>query len=236
MGLMLEAWWCFVRYLLYIVPFAAALVTVHFTLRIPRELFRKMLHVAAFTSTPVIMWLSGDWLVTVMVLVTFGVVVWPLLAAVEGQPWYDGLFVQRRLHEVRRSLLLMFWGSALLVAVCWGAFARPDVAATSILMWGFGDAAAALVGKRWGRHHTGLPLADPHKTWEGSGAMCAVSFVVGTGALVACGAGGVLGCAVRAAVAALAGSYVELITRKGYDTITVPFAIAAVLLCCALLA
>ena len=66
--------------------------------------------------------------------------------------------------------------------------------------------------------------------------MCAVSFVVGTGVLVACGAGGVLGCAVRAAVAALAGSYVELITRKGYDTITVPFAIAAVLLCCALLA
>ena len=233
MGLVGQAWWCFVRYLLYIVPFAAALIVVHFTLRIPREVFRKMLHVAAFTSTPVIMWLAGDWRVATTVLLAFGVVVWPLLAAVEGQPWYDGLFVQRRLHEVRRSLLLMFWGSAALVALCWGAFGRPDVAATSILMWGFGDAAAALVGKRWGRHHTGLPLADPAKTWEGSGAMCAVSFAVGTVLLLAFVTAGVAGCAVRAAVAAVVGAYVELITCKGYDTVTVPFAIAATLLCCA---
>ena len=68
MGLVGQAWWCFVRYLLYIVPFAAALIVVHFTLRIPREVFRKMLHVAAFTSTPVIMWLAGDWRVATTVL------------------------------------------------------------------------------------------------------------------------------------------------------------------------
>lgn len=229
-------WWCFVRYLLYIVPFASMLVVAHITLRIPREVFRKMLHAAAFTSTPVIMWLSGDWRVAALVLWTFGAVVWPLLFALEGQPWYRGLFVERRPHEVRRSLLIMFWGNALLVAIGWGLLDRADVVATSVLMWGFGDAAAALVGKRWGRHRTGLPLADPAKTWEGSGAMCAVSSAVGATSLMAFGTAGLLGCLARAVAGAVVGAYVELITKNGNDTITVPYAIAAVLLVFAFLA
>ena len=223
-----EALSCFLGYLCYIVPVAASLIVVHFIAHIPREVFRKLLHLAAFSSTPVIMAVSRDWRVSVMVLVAFGVVAWPLLALLESQRWYADLFVQRRTHEVRRSLLILFWGDALLVALCWGVLGMPQVVVASILMWGFGDAAAALVGKRWGRHHTGLPLADPKKTWEGTGAMWATSSMVGSVAMA------VLGMHPLAAVAlavptAVVGAYVELITRGGYDTITVPFADAAVL-------
>lgn len=220
---------CLVRYLCYIIPFATALVAVHFLMDIPREVFRKMLHVAAFTSPPMIMWASGSWLVSVLVLVLFGVVVWPLLAIAEHAGWYADLFVQRRAHEVRRSLLVMFWGNAAVVALCWGLFAKPQVAVASILMWGFGDAAAALVGTRWGKHHTGLPLADPKKTWEGTGAMFAVSCVIGTAVLLVAGMP-LAGSLVRAALTSVAGAYVELVTKRGYDTVTVPLANACVLL------
>lgn len=218
------------RYLCYILPFAGTLVVIRLTIKMPRELFRKLLHAAAFTSTPVIMWLAPSWPVAVAVLVAFGVVVWPILALVERFDWYADLFIERRLHEVRRSLLILFWGNALVVAVCWGVFNKPVAASAAILMWGFGDAAAALVGKRWGRHCTGMPLADPHKTWEGSGAMWAVAALVGTVALMVLG-GLPLGAALlRALVTGLVGAYVELITKRGYDTITVPVAQATLLL------
>lgn len=88
-------------------------------------------------------------------------------------------------------------------------------------MWGFGDASAALVGKRFGRHKVHLPLVDHNKTWEGSGAMFAVSLVVGFCQM---------GFTLPMILSALVGTYVELITHGGYDTITVPLAIAAVLL------
>lgn len=223
-----EALSCFLGYLCYIVPVAVSLIVVHFIAHIPREVFRKLLHLAAFSSTPVIMAVSRDWRVSVVVLVAFGVVAWPLLALLESQRWYADLFVQRRTHEVRRSLLILFWGDALLVALCWGVLGMPQVVVASILMWGFGDAAAALVGKRWGRHHTGLPLADPKKTWEGTGAMWATSSMVGSVAMAVLGMHPLAAFAL-AVPTAVVGAYVELITRGGYDTITVPFANAAVL-------
>ena len=212
---------CLVRYLRFLVPAVIALILIHEVVRPPSEVFRKLLHMVAFLSTPVIMHAAGSWQVAVAVLALFGALVWPLLYFGERLPRYAELFVQRRTHEVRRSMLLLFWGDALLVALCWGVCKRPEVAVASILMWGFGDASAALVGKRYGRHHVALPLADPQKTTEGSLALFLVSGLIGSF---------VLGIGPLVALAALVAAYVELITKGGYDTVTVPFAIAVVLL------
>ena len=46
-------------------------------------------------------------------------------------------------------LFIMFTA---LIAVAWGVFHRAELAAASILMWGAGDAAAALIGIPFGRH------------------------------------------------------------------------------------
>ena len=220
---------CAVRYASYIVPVAGTLILMHLFLHVPRELFRKMLHGAAFTSAPVVMFLAGRWEIAVLTLLLVGAFIWPLLAVLESQEWFADLFVQRRTHEVRRSLLLLFWGNALVVGLCWGLFGHRDYAVASILMWGLGDAAAALIGIKFGKHKTGLPLADPNKTWEGSGAMAAAAFAVGTVTLTLLGMP-LPAALVHAAAGSVAGAYVELITHKGYDTITVPAAIAAVLL------
>ena len=212
---------CLLFYLRFLIPAVAALVLIYLFAHLPHEVFRKLLHMVAFFSAPLIMHAAPNWLVAVATLVLFGAVVWPILVLGERLPWYADIFVQRRTHEVRRSLLILFWGDAAIVAWCWGLCGRPQVAVAAILMWGFGDAAAALVGKRFGKHHVSLPLADHKKTWEGSAAMCAVELVVGLLVLGACP---------QVLLAALAGAYVELITHGGYDTITVPVANALVLL------
>lgn len=49
------------------------------------------------------------------------------------------------------------------------------VAVTAMLYNGLGDAAAAVVGKRWGRHRTSWG-----KSWEGAGAGFAASLAAGT--------------------------------------------------------
>jgi len=212
---------CLLAYMRFLVPAVVALLMVHLVIRPPREVFRKLLHMVAFLSTPVVIRSGVSCTAVVVLLVGFGAVVWPILRYAERYPWYADLFVQRRPHEIRRSLLLLFWGNAALVYLCWELFDRPDIAITAILMWGFGDASAALVGKRFGKHKVHAPLVDPNKTWEGSGAMFAVSLVVGFWQM---------GFTLPMILTALAGTYVELITHGGYDTITVPSAIAAVLL------
>lgn len=212
---------CLGFYLRFLAPAVMVLLLVYRFGRLPHEVFRKLLHMVAFSSAPLIMHAADRWQTAVATLVLFGAVVWPLLALGERLPQYADIFVQRRTHEVRRSMLLLFWGDAALVAWCWGLCAKPQVAVASILMWGFGDAAAALVGKRFGRHHVRLPLVDHKKTWEGSAAMCAVELLAGSL---------VLGPSVAVALAAVVGAYVELATHGGYDTVTVPAALAAVLL------
>lgn len=212
---------CLVAYLRLLIPAVCALLLVYCFASLPKEVFRKLLHMVALFSAPIIMRVAGSWQVAVATLVLFGAVVWPILALGERIPQYAEIFVQRRTHEVRRSLLILFWGDAAIVAWCWGLCGKPQVAVAAILMWGFGDAAAALVGKRWGTHHVSLPLADRKKTWEGSAAMLCVQLAVG---LIT------LGPSLPMALAAVAGTYVELISHGGYDTITVPVANAAVLL------
>ena len=117
----------------------------------------------------------------------------------------------------------------MLIAVCWGWLGKAYIAVTAILMWGTGDTAAALMGKRFGRHHVHLPLADPRKTWEGSAAMMLTAFLAGFAAMLAVSPLSWPLCLVHAAVAAPVAAYVELISHGGNDTVHVPAACALVL-------
>ena len=206
------------------------LLILHFTMNIPQVVFRKLLHLPAFCSAAVVVWRADSWQAASLTLALFAVIVYPVLHLLQGWNGYDRLFVQKKPGEVKRSLLLLFLTDAALVALCWGGFDLPWIAVAGILMWGSGDGTAALIGHRFGKHHVMLPLADPKKTWEGSGAMAAVSTVTGTVVMLVLSGMPWYCCLLMALTASLFGAYTELISRNGDDTITVPVVNTAVIL------
>ena len=123
------------------------------------------------------------------------------------------------------------------ISVCWGLFGDKLLTLACVYAWGIGDAFAALVGKRFGRHKIKLPLADPRKSWEGSAAMFLSALISVCTVLLIRGGIGLAGCMLIALVAAAATTCVELCTKDGLDTITCPaVAMAVILPLCRILA
>ena len=105
-----------------------------------------------------------------------------------------------------------------------------EVVLACVYAWGVGDAFAALVGKRFGRHKIKLPFADPHKSVEGSAAMFVTSAVAVTAVLLLRGGLGVGACILAAVAAAAVSTVAELCSKDGHDTFICPGAAMAVLL------
>jgi len=220
---------CFDWYLVYLAGWLTVLMLARRFIAISKELWRKLLHLVAYTSSLFMMFESNDWLTAAVCCLLFAAVVYPILHYAERWKGYAGLFNQRHPGEVKKSLLLLFFTHATLIALCWGWLNKPYIAVTSILMWGVGDTAAALIGKRLGRNHVHLPFADSRKTWEGSTAMMITAFAAGFIALLIASPLEWYICLAYSAISAPAAAYVELISRGGNDTVTVPTGTALIL-------
>ena len=157
-------------------------------------------------------------------------VIYPILMLAEKKPWFDRLFVQKSKGEIKRSMLLLFAMFTTVIAVAWGLFGKAELAAAAILMWGAGDAAAALVGIPFGKHKVRLRFTDGKKSWEGTLAMFAVAFLAGLAVLLSAGKTGLPRALLMAGVGALCGAGTELFSPSEWDTVTVPVAITAALL------
>lgn len=141
-----------------------------------RELARKAIHVSS-TAVPLLVWLLPR-PVAIAVLVPVAVLALAIdLARHRIRPFrYHFLRHTRtmlRAHE-RRGLAGATW-MAIAYAAATVLFPRP-VAIAAMLFNGLGDAAAALVGRRWGRRRTTWG-----KSWEGFAAGLAVDGLIGVG-------------------------------------------------------
>lgn len=229
-GLLSETGRCFGKYLLFILPAAAVLLTVKLIFKPNGVLFRKLLHTAAFMSSVIIMNLTDNWIAAAFTLILFAAVVYPALALAEKWKGFSELLTEKKAGEIKKSLLLLFISDAVITAVMWGVFDLKYAAQAAILMWGVGDAAAALIGKRYGKHKIKHRFSDPNKSWEGTTAMFGFSFAVGV--IVMCLVSGQpwYYSVIAAAAASAFGAYTELVTKNGNDTVTVPAVNCIVLL------
>lgn len=217
--------------LAFVIPAATILLTIHhFFVAIPKPIFRKMLHAVAFLCSTIVILLADNWQSAAVTLALFAVLIYPPLWILQRWSGFAELLTQKKPGEICRSLLLLFFTDAVLVAVSWGLFGSQSVAATAILMWGMGDAAAGLIGQRFGKHPTHLPLADPKKTWEGSLSMVAVSMLTGIVCLLCLTDQSLPVVLITALISSVGGAYTELITRNGDDTLTVPAVLTVLLL------
>ena len=229
-GLFVDILHCFGVLAAYIVPSVLILLPIRFLTRLPSFIFRKLLHIVAFTCISLMILAAHSWQAAALASVIIAAVIYPLLMAAEHEVWYPRLFVEKKPGEIKKSMLMLFLMFAALIAVCWGVFGKPNLAAAAILMWGTGDAAAALIGIPFGRHKVRSKLTDGKKSWEGSAAMLAVSLMTGAGILTL-SQGMVLPRAFSISfAAALLGTATELFSSSEYDTVTVPTVIAAALL------
>ncbi len=214
----------------YILQCLIVLLPVRFFTKVPSFVFRKLLHIVAFSCVTVMILTAGSWQAAALASVVVAAALYPVLRLLEKEPWFAPLLVQKKPGEIRRSLLMLFLTFAAVTAVTWGIFGKPFVGAAAILMWGAGDAAAALVGIPLGKHKVRLKPADGKKSWEGSAAMLAFALACGFGVLYFGHKMPVSAALPAAFAAALLGAATELFSPSEWDTVTVPGVIAAALL------
>lgn len=197
---------------------------------LPSEVFRKTLHTIALCSILIWVYAFETWWISALAAAAFAALVFPFLWFAERLPGYSQLLTERKKGEVKNSLIVVFFMFAVLICVCWGWLGKKYLVIASVFAWGFGDAAAALVGKRFGRHHIKGKLVEGQKSLEGTLAMFAVSFISVLIVLLINSSIQWYGYVPVAAVTAAVSAVVELYTRGGMDTLTCPLAAAAVMI------
>ena len=227
---MQEVWRGFGMVIVYFVIAASSALVLRKLTAVPDEVFRKLLHCILLGSLAVWIAVFDTWWLAALTAVVFALAVYPLLSLGERIKGYSHLLTERKTGEIKRSLLVVFFMFAVVVCVCWGWLQDRMLVLASIYAWGFGDAAAALVGKRFGKHPLQWKKIDGRKSAEGTLAMFVVSLCSVTLLLALRGQMPWYGVAVTATVTALVSAAVELYTPGGMDTITCPLAAMCTLL------
>ena len=228
--LIMQTFSCLGKFLVCLLCCVVVILPLYLLVKMPRYVFRKILHAVAFSCITLMIVAAENWQAAVLASVSFAAVIYPALKLLQNQPWYSRLFQEKSKGEVCRSMVMLFLMFTAVTIIAWGVFGKRGIACASILMWGFGDAAAALVGIPFGRHKVISRWTDGKKSYEGSLAMLAVSLIVGC--LFLCLSHTMpINRAIPVAIAgSITGTVVELFSHSEHDTVTVPVAILVVLL------
>ena len=209
---------------------AAIIMILTRVLRSPAEYARKTYHVMAALSLFVLLYGFENWwaaVASISLLLAAAYLGAPLLRRI---PAFDRIRRLAQDGEIRRQILSLLGVFILLISIFWG-IGGPGLrycAAAGAAAWGLGDAAAAIIGRRFGKKRKMPKLFDPDKTAEGTYAMMAAAFV-GVFVTLTIFAPTPVGVNLLASVV-LAGvsAVVELMSRRGWDTLTVPLATALI--------
>lgn len=212
--------------LLYFIICAAVAITVRMTLKMADELFRKILHVILLGSLMVCVNAFDTWYMAVGVVVVFAIIVYPILNAAERIKNYSQIMTERKQGELKSSLLVVFAMFAIVLSVCWGYFNDRLLAVASIYAWGIGDAFAALIGKKYGKHK----ITKAGKSIEGTFSMFLCSVISVFVVLMLREGMGMLQVVVISVCVGTVSTLAELYTPNGMDTFTCPLAAMLVLL------
>lgn len=215
---------------LYIIPAAGLMFIARKFLKIPDELFRKILHFILLGAYIPLVFAFETWWMASGFAAALIALFYPAITLAERLPAFAAFINQRRNGEIKNSMILALTVMALSTCVCWGCFGDRYLVLACVYAWGVGDAFAALIGKQFGKHKIHLPFADPHKSVEGSAAMFVTSAISVWIVLLLRGGMDFGGCVVTALVAAAVSTLVEFCTKDGYDTFTCPAAAMLVIL------
>ena len=220
----------------YFLIFVSCLLILKKFVNMPSEYFRKSLHLVLLCSTFIFVYAFQTWWVSALAALLFIALAYPVLMLGEKIiKTYSILLTERKQGELKRSLITAFVMFTIVVAICWGWASDRLLVLACIFAWGFGDGAAALVGKQFGRNFLEGKLIEGRKSVEGTVAMFATSLVSVIAVLLIRGGLPWYGYIITSVLTAAACAFVELYTRNGHDTITCPLAATAVIIPCMML-
>ena len=215
---------------IYYVIAASTMLLGRVFLKIPDELFRKMLHFVLLGSYTLFITTFDNWWMSVIFAVLFEAVVYPILKWFERFEKFSGIVNERKKGELKKSLLLAFTMLAVCIVVCWGLMGEKLLVLACMYAWGVGDAFAALIGKTFGKHKIKWKRVDGKKSVEGSTAMFLTSALAVLAVLLFRGGLSIAGYIVIPIAGAGICTFVELLTTNGNDTVTCPTAAMVVML------
>lgn len=198
----------------------------------PFELARKMLHIVITMSIFPLLYLFSAWYVAIVAALGFTLGMYVILGLVADSWSFQRLAVEREDGEFRRSLIVVQLSIITLVSVFRGLLGIDwqYIAVVALMAWGFGDAAAALIGRAFGTRTIVHPQVQGPKTVEGTLAMFVVA---GLSIFLTLATYASHPWHVSLAVALLVApvsSAVEFFSPRGKDTITVPLSTAFAIL------
>ena len=216
--------------MLYIVVAVAIMLLLRKLITIPDELFRKILHFILLGAYIPLVFAFDKWWMATIFSTSLILILFPALFFAEKIPMFSSFMNERKKGEFKSSMVFAVGMMAFSTAICWGMFGDKYLVLASIYAWGIGDALAALVGKRFGRHKIKWILADGKKSVEGSVAMFLCAFISVFSVLLFRGGIGIAMCAVIAVLAAFVCTITEMCTKNGLDTVVCPVSAMVVII------
>ena len=215
---------------LYIAVAVGIMFIARKLINIPDELFRKILHFILLGAyIPLCFAFEAWWMATVYAL-SLIVILFPALFLAQRIPMFSAFVNERKKGEFVSSMVYAVGMMAFSIAVCWGLFGDKYLVLASIYAWGIGDALAALIGKRFGKHKIKWKIADGKKSVEGSLAMFICALVSVFTVLLVKGGIAIPMCLLIAVLSALVCTFTELCAKNGLDTILCPVSAMVVII------
>lgn len=162
----------------WIVPCLAILALLRRFVRLPDFLFRKLVHTLYFCSALFLVAYTHGWGFALADCLVILCVWFPVLLWAGKHSWYQNFFVEKRPGEILRTFLMLYGLLAVLILVCGLTDRSLSCVGAAVLLWGVGDAAAAIAGTLWGKKKLSIGPNKGLKSYAGSAAMLAVTLLI----------------------------------------------------------
>ena len=196
-----------------------------------REWIRKLYHFIFCFSLFIVLYIFADWQAALLAVVAISIIAVLVLRLAELVPNLMKLSISRD-SGTGETIKQMFYfhGVFIIFILLFKVWWPQDNfhAMVGIIILGFGDAAAAIVGKYLGKLNYRGILFSSAKTLEGSLSFMVSSFIPAFLILYFVAGYRIVIGLIVAAVLVLVASFVEALSRKGLDTITIPLTVALV--------
>lgn len=203
---------------IYFISCATIALVCRKMIKIPNELFRKILHFILLTSLFVFIFAFKTWWSSALTCILIIVLAYPILLFFERFKTYSDTVTERKKGELRSSLILVFLMFAVIITICWKLLDNKLLALPVIYAWGYGDALAALIGTKFGKRKI-----YKKKSLEGTLAMFITSVIVVSILLSIVNIIPWYGVIITTIFVSIGVTAVELFTPNGLDTVTCPF-------------